>query len=430
MNQQQYLIVIGGPTASGKTRFAIELAKHYRAPILSADSRQFYREMVIGTARPTKEELAEATHYFVGHLSIQDPYDVGTYEEDAMKVLNKVFQDTQVAILVGGSGLYIKAVCEGLNEFPEVPASIKEEIEQAYQEQGLAYLQAEVSAADPKYYDQVDRNNPHRLMRALAVCRASGKPFSGFREQEQADRFFTPVFLQLQWPRQQLYERINQRVDQMIAAGLESEARSLYPFKNHTALQTVGYQELFDYFDEKTTKTEAIDLIKRNSRRYAKRQLTWYRRDGYWKLFRPEELELAVQYIEATKDRGLAIQYQTIEAPPHPIHADRYLNLEVKQTDGPSTGVYLYIRKKESLAVIEEIAASPDRAVFWLLHELSLSQWDQRLYIFSALTLPDVPAGFRLKTIALKDIPSWMINSWDYLNSEGKDYNVYELGTP
>jgi tRNA dimethylallyltransferase len=408
---KKYLIVIGGATASGKTGFAIALARHYQIPIISADSRQFYREMEIGTARPTEIERSLAKHYFVGHKSVTEPYSVGDYEEEVLALLEKIYEREEMAILVGGSGLYLKAACEGLDRFPPVPDEVKQEIQENYDKNGIEYLQQSLAQLDPDYYEEVDTNNPHRLMRALTVCKASGQPFSSFRTRQSSDRNFSPIYIQLQWPREHLYARINQRVDHMMAAGLEAEARSLYPFREHTALQTVGYQELFDYFEGKTTLEQAVELIKRNSRRYAKRQLTWYRRDGYWKLFRPDEYSSAIQYIEEIRQfapeakKGL-IAYSTVEASVYQIHAEKELQLQIY---GQIAVVHLFIRKEQVLA----FPAQPDTFLKaqskWILHELSLYNPDIPMYVFGS---PSLAAAFAKESIETIEIPSSELPGW------------------
>lgn len=297
-SEQKYLIVVGGPTASGKTAMAIRLAQHFGTQILSADSRQFFREMNIGTAKASAQELQAVPHHFINSLSITQDYSVGDYERDALALLAKLYQKHQVVILAGGSSLYIKALCEGLDEFPEVPNEVRDAVESLYQQEGLEALQTELAQVDPLYFAQVDQANPQRLIRAIAVYRASGRPFSSFRTQAAEPRFFTPIYLWLDVPRDILYERINQRVDQMLLAGLEAEARDLYPKRQLNALQTVGYQEFFDYFDGTISHAEAVELIKRNSRRYAKRQGTWMRRDGFWHSFAPDQYEEMVKYID------------------------------------------------------------------------------------------------------------------------------------
>lgn len=274
------LIIIGGATATGKTALAIELAKSLDTEILSADSRQFYREMSIGTAKPLAEELAAVKHHFIDSLSVTDDYSVGDFERDALQVLEKIFQEKDVAILVGGSGLFIRAVSDGLDKFPEVSAATRNRIAEEEQTGGLAWLQAEVEKRDPDYFATVDQQNPARLRRALEVCWESGLPYSHFLRDEKASRPFDIERRLLSLPRPALYARIDGRVDEMISAGLEAEARSLLPFRHRPALKTVGYEEFFDFFDGKISREEAIDKIKQHSRNYAKRQETWFRK--YW----------------------------------------------------------------------------------------------------------------------------------------------------
>ncbi len=298
MPQKKFLIVIAGPTASGKTKVAIKLAKYFDTEIISADSRQFYREMEIGTAKPTETERNEAKHHFVDFMSIHDAYSVGDFEKEVLELLEELYQKHQVVILAGGSGLFVRAVCEGLDEFPDVSPEIRAEVNALFKEKGLEALQEELQKVDPAYYDVVDKQNPMRLLRAIEVFLASGKPYSSFRKAKKATRPFTPIYIQLDTDRLVLYERINLRVDQMIQQGLIEEVRQLLPFKDMNALQTVGYQELFDYFDEKITKAEAIELIKRNSRRYAKRQMTWLRKDLHWVRFSIDQLNLIKKHIK------------------------------------------------------------------------------------------------------------------------------------
>lgn len=278
MNHQ--LIVIAGPTASGKTAAAIQLAQHYKTAILSADSRQFYREMSIGTAKPNVQELAAAKHYFIDSHSITEPFSVGDYEKQALALLNELFQTHDVVILVGGSGLYIKALCEGFDDIPQADAAIREKLNQEFATNGITALQEELKTADPVFYNQADLNNPQRIIRALEVYRSTGQPFSSFRKATVNTRPFSILKIGLDMPREQLYHRINQRVDDMVQQGLVDEVRSLLPYRHLNALNTVGYSELFDYFDGKTDLDKAIDLIKQNTRHFAKRQLTWFRKDA------------------------------------------------------------------------------------------------------------------------------------------------------
>lgn len=298
MPSKKHLIVIGGPTASGKTSLSITLAQHFGAPILSADSRQFYREMTIGTAKPDEDELAAAKHYFVDNLSIDDKYNVGDYEKEAIALLDELYKKHDIAIMVGGSGLFIKAVCEGMDQFPEVPEEVKASVQQLLEDEGIEALQAELQLADPEYYKKVDLNNPHRLIRALGVCRASGQAFTSFWQQSKVLRKFHPIYLLMDMDRELLYDRINRRVDLMLKNGLVDEAKTLYPKRMLSSLQTVGYAELFEHFDGTISMETAVELIKRNSRRYAKRQMTWLRRNPEWKAFSPSSSSSIIQYVE------------------------------------------------------------------------------------------------------------------------------------
>jgi tRNA dimethylallyltransferase len=295
---KKHLIVIGGATASGKTRLAIDVAQHFKTAILSADSRQFYREMSIGTAKPTAAELAAAPHHFVGNLSIHDYYSVGDFEREALVVLNKIFEKNDVAVMVGGTGLFIRAVCEGLDAFPEGPLSIRRHFEEIYEKEGIEPLQKLLQDVDPEYFAIVDQQNPMRLTRALTVWKASGKPFSSFRTQSKKTRNFEPIYIATDMERPILYDRINKRVDTMIAEGLEKEAREMYPFRQLNALQTVGYQEFFDHFDGTISREEAIDKIKQHTRNYAKRQTTWFRKEAHWARFEPSDTEGSLKFIE------------------------------------------------------------------------------------------------------------------------------------
>lgn len=254
--------------------------------------------MSIGTAKPSPAERAAVPHHFIDNLSIKTPYSVGDYERDALKLLDDLYRKHPVVVLTGGSGLYQKALCEGLDDFPEVPPEVRATVVQLYETAGIEALQSALQECDPDYFAQVDLNNPVRLIRAISVYRASGKPFSSFRKAQKKERPFIPVYYFLNPDRDVLYERINQRVTQMIASGLEEEARLLYPYRHLEALQTVGYPELFDYFDQKISLEEAIEEIRQHTRNYAKRQFTWARRDGFWKYIHPEALETALDELE------------------------------------------------------------------------------------------------------------------------------------
>ncbi|RED96635.1 tRNA (adenosine(37)-N6)-dimethylallyltransferase MiaA [Marinoscillum furvescens] len=299
------LLSVVGPTAVGKTAFAIQLAQHFKTEIISADSRQFYREMEIGTAKPDADELAAARHHFINSHAIQEHYSVGMYERDALLLLDRLFQKYDVVIAVGGSGLFFKALWEGLDDMPEVDLNVRAQLNATFQKEGLDPLLKELEAEDPIYYDQVDRHNHQRVIRALEVIRSSGKPFSAFRKGEDADkpkRPFTNVKVGLTMDREVLFDRINQRMDQMIAQGLFKEAMDLMPYKDHNALQTVGYTEIFRYLEGAYDKEEAIRLLKRNSRRYAKRQMTWFRRDEEIKWVKPDDFQEVIRSVSELLD--------------------------------------------------------------------------------------------------------------------------------
>lgn len=279
MNSQKTLIAVVGPTAIGKTAAAIKLAQHYQTSIISADSRQFYKEMSVGTAKPTTEEQKAAKHYFIDSCSITENYTAGDYEKDALAVINQVFKQTDLAIIAGGSGLFLKAVCEGFDELPTAKEGIREELNEHFAANGIEWLQEQLKAADSDYYNEVDINNPQRLIRALEVYQTTGQPFSSYRLANKTKRPFNIIKIGLNVPRELLYERINRRVDIMIDEGLLKEAESLLPYRHLNALQTVGYNEFFDYFDGKTDLPTAIELIKQHTRQFAKRQLTWFKKD-------------------------------------------------------------------------------------------------------------------------------------------------------
>ena len=278
------LITIIGPTAIGKTALSIKLANHFNCEIISCDSRQFFKEMEIGTAVPSREELASATHHFIQNKSIFENYTVGDFEREAISKLDELFKTNDYAILVGGSGLYVDAILKGFDTFPEIEASVRAEIIFNYEQFGIEYLQNTLQKLDNNYFQTLSKENPQtlqnpqRLMRFAEVCIGSGKPYSSFLNQKKNIRNFTPIIIGLEAERQEMYDRINLRVDLMMQNGLLEEAQKLYPNKNLNALQTVGYRELFNYFDNEFTLDFAIEEIKKNTRRFAKRQLTWFKR--------------------------------------------------------------------------------------------------------------------------------------------------------
>lgn len=294
-----YLIVVIGPTAIGKTALGIKLAQHFNTNIISCDSRQFYKEMAIGTAVPSKEELAAAPHHFIQNISIHDTYSVGDFEREALAKLDELFTDNPVQVMVGGSGLFVNAILNGLDDFPDVDPSVREQLNQDLVEKGLPYLQNMLKELDPIHYEKVAIDNPQRVTRALEICIGTGKPYSSFLNVKQHTRNFTPIVIGLEADREKMYERINKRVDIMLDNGLLKEAQELYPHRDNNALQTVGYRELFAYFDNEFTLEFAIEEIKKNTRRFAKRQITWFKRtpDVMWfdYLTAPEQILKAVE---------------------------------------------------------------------------------------------------------------------------------------
>lgn len=279
-----YLITIIGPTAIGKTNLSIQLAQHFGCDIISCDSRQFYKETRIGTAVPSTEELAAAKHHFIQNKSIFDTYNVGDFERDALQKLDELFQENNVQIMVGGSGLYVNAVLNGFDDFPEIDESIRTQLNTNFEEKGLDYLVTTLKELDITYYNYIAKNNPQtfknpqRMKRFVEVCIGTGKPYSSFLNQKKNTRNFTPIIIGLEANREVMYDRIEQRVDIMMNEGLLQEVESVYPNKTLNALQTVGYRELFDYLDNKTTLEVAVEEIKKNTRRFAKRQITWFKR--------------------------------------------------------------------------------------------------------------------------------------------------------
>lgn len=292
------LIVILGPTGIGKTDISIHLAKKYNAPIVSSDSRQFYRELKIGTAAPTEKETKEVEHYFIGSHSILDNYNAGKYEEDAINLLNELFKKHDVVLLVGGSMMYIDAVCDGLDEIPVVPTNFREFWKEEYKKKGLSFIQEELLRLDPKHYKEVDLKNPKRILHALEICHTTGKPYSDLRTGKKKKRNFEIIKIGLNKPRQELYEQINLRVEKMIEKGLVEEAKQYYQFRHLNTLNTVGYKELYAYFDNEISLQEAIELIKKHTRNYAKRQLTWFNKDIEINWFNPKDAEKILQKID------------------------------------------------------------------------------------------------------------------------------------
>ena len=297
------LIVLAGPTAVGKTTAAIQVAQHYKAEIFSADSRQLYQEMTIGTAKPSVEELAQVKHHFINTISIQDDYDAGRYETEVIAALETYFADKDIAILTGGTGLYLRAVMEGLDSFPPVDSAISDKYEDLFQDKGLDHLQMLLEQSDKAYFDEVDLNNHRRIIRALSVIESTGKAFSEYRLGKRKERNFDIVPILLTRDREDLYDRINTRVGDMIKAGLMKEAKALYDYQDLRALQTVGYSEVFLMEAGMIDLYTAVELIKRNTRRYAKRQMTWFRRNDYWKAVNADSVTLLAD-IQAIIDSG------------------------------------------------------------------------------------------------------------------------------
>ena len=283
-SSKKTLITIVGPTAIGKTSLSILIASHFKTEIISCDSRQFYKEMTLGTAVPEKEELAAVPHHFIQNRSVFEDYNVGAFERDALNVLDRLFKKHNIVVMVGGSGLYVKAVLEGLDDFPKIDPSIRLELKQVLKTEGIIPLQNQLKKLDITTYNTIDKDNPQRVIRALEICIGTNLPYSSYTSNSKKKRKFNSIIIGLSGEREKIYERINRRVDQMLENGLIDEAQKLYPNKELNALQTVGYKELFSFFEEKITKDEAIQEIKKNTRRFAKRQLTWFKKDSniYW----------------------------------------------------------------------------------------------------------------------------------------------------
>ena len=299
MMKDKYLVVIAGPTASGKTATAIKVAKALGTEIISADSRQFYKELPIGTAAPTPEEQSEVQHHMIHNLNVEDKYDVADYEQDVLDLLKKLFVNHDTVVLTGGSGLFIDAVCKGLDSIPDISEDVRNKVDELYKKGGLIALQNEVERLDPEYYNIVDKYNPRRLQRAVEVCYQTGLTYTSFRKNTVKQRDFKIVKVALLWERADLINRINKRVEIMVSEGLLDEAKSMYPKRHLNSLNTVGYKEVFEYFDGKVSLNEAIENIKINTRQYAKRQMTWLRKNNDYKWFAVDEQEDMLKYINA-----------------------------------------------------------------------------------------------------------------------------------
>jgi tRNA dimethylallyltransferase len=299
LKKNKLLIVIAGPTAAGKTGVAIEIAERLQTEIVSADSRQIYREMTIGTAKPSQAELQRVKHHFIDTHNITEDYDAAAYGKDALKTVTHLFETRDHVILCGGSGLYIQAVCKGFDDIPEISPGVRQMLLENYNNSGLDWLQEQMRALDPEYFKSIDQQNPHRLIRALEVRIATGKSITSFQKKTSIVHPFRILKIGLELPRKELYERIDMRVDQMVRAGLFDEAEKLYPFKNKNALQTVGYKEIFDFIDGHYDSAEAVRLLKQNTRRYAKRQLTWFKKDPEMTWFHPREIDRMMALIHS-----------------------------------------------------------------------------------------------------------------------------------
>jgi tRNA dimethylallyltransferase len=299
IDPKRYLLIVTGPTAVGKTTLTIRLAQHFKTEILSADSRQFYKEMRIGTARPGDDELKMVPHHFTGHISIHNEYNASRFESEALNLLNKLFENHSLVIMTGGSGLYLNAVSHGIGDLPDPDITVREELKQIYATEGIQSLRSRLRLLDPRYYEEVDLANPKRLLRALEVCIATGVPYSELRKKKHKPRDFDCIWIGLTRDREELNRRINDRVDHMMDEGLLKEVESLIPFRDLNALNTVGYKELFEWFDGTVTLGSAVENIKTHSRRYAKRQMTWFRKTKDITWFHPDDYEGILEFIQA-----------------------------------------------------------------------------------------------------------------------------------
>lgn len=294
---EKTLIVITGPTAVGKTALCLDVAKHFHIPIINADSRQIFRELKIGTAPPTEAQMQQVHHDFVGILGLDDYYSASLFEQQVLELLGRQFLSSDYALMAGGSMMYIDAVCDGIDDIPTIDDQTRTTMKQRLADEGLEALCEELRQRDPEYYEIVDRQNPRRVVHALEICLMTGKTYTSFRKREKRQRPFNIIKIGLNRPREELYDRINRRVDQMMADGLLEEAKALYPKRNLNALNTVGYKELFDYIDGRWPLEEAVERIKGNTRRYARKQLTWFKKDESIRWFHPDETETIIKYI-------------------------------------------------------------------------------------------------------------------------------------
>ena len=298
------LVILLGPTGVGKTDLSIEIAKYFKTEIISADSRQIFKELTIGTAVPSIDNLNEIKHHFIQSHSVKDYYSIDRFEKEVLNTLDSIFVKTNIAIMTGGSMLYIDAVCNGIDELPDPDPDLRDELNKQFEKDGIEGLRIQLKKLDPDYYETVDLRNPKRLLRAIEVCLTTGKPYSSLRTSTKKERPFKIIKIGLNLPRDILYNRINQRVDKMIEEGLVEEALQVFPFRHLNSLNTVGYKELFDYFEGNTDIATAIDLIKRNTRRYARRQLTWFRKDKDITWFQPDQNEEIIQYLMSSCSRA------------------------------------------------------------------------------------------------------------------------------
>jgi tRNA dimethylallyltransferase len=298
--QKPLLILLVGPTAVGKTELCVRLAKYFKSEIISCDSRQFYKELAIGTAKPTPQEMDGVVHHFIDSHHVWETYSAGDFERDALHLLQNLFKNQPIVFMTGGSGLFVKAITEGLDDMPQTPTELREKLMQRLENEGIEVLAQELKKLDPTAAESLDLRNSQRVVRALEVCLATGKKFSEFHQKKATERFFSILKIGVERPREELYNRINQRMDAMLSAGLLEEVKQMLPYKNQNALQTVGYKEVFDFFEQKYDEKTMIELLKRNSRRYAKRQLTWFKNQDNFTWFHPSDFDGIKTFIENT----------------------------------------------------------------------------------------------------------------------------------